>query len=426
MYDEPHTILIVDDSPFVRKAMALHLGNQGFRVELAEDGSQALCRIDEELIDLVLLDINMPGMSGIAVLETLRREHSPSDLPIVIATANTDSNLMVGAFERGANDYVTKPFDPRVVVARIQTQLRGRLPSRVRAGMPNSAPVFADLGPGSVLDGKYRLEAPIGHGQYGAVYRATHLELARPVAVKLLRADVHSRGEARIRFLREGISTCRIQHPNAVAVLDFSLTRAGVPYLVMELLEGRSLAEEIKAVGPLSARRCAEILTPICEVLSEAHDLGIIHRDIKPQNIFLHSTPAGERVKVLDFGIAKLVGDTIEHDEVTLEGCGPGTPAYMAPERFGDQIYDGRTDVYSLGVMLYGMLAGELPFVATEGNLIKLALMHRETAPRPLREVRADLPQAVGIVVSQALEKDYKKRPTAAELGRRFAAAVTA
>ena len=424
MSETPFTLLVVDDNEINRMTWVAHLKRQGYIVETAEDGLEAIQQVEKKPIDLILLDIMMPVMSGFEVLKILRQTYSPADLPIIMATARDQSEDIVEAFELGANDYVTKPVDFPVSLVRIQAQLRSRTPSRTRMKAPTlSAKTIAEAEPGTILEDKYRLEELIGHGTYGAVYRATHLKLKRAVAVKLLHAHVQKRGEALKRFEREGISACQIEHPNAVAVLDFNVA-FGVPFLVMEMLEGHSLEEEMKRTGTMSPLRCAVVLLPICEVLAEAHSLGIIHRDIKPQNIFLQHARRGEVVKVLDFGIAKLIDNPNSDADITIEGGGPGTPTYMAPERFSKNPYDGSADVYSLGIMLYEMLCAHPPFISPDGNPIRVALMHMSEPPKSLCERNPEIPRPVEEVVMRALEKDPRKRPTAGELARQFFAAL--
>ena len=419
MNGTPFTILIVDDNEFVLRPLSRFLTEEGYRVLEARSGDEALVKV-EELVDLVVLDVMMPGLSGIEVLEKLRRSYSDEQLPVIMATATSGSEQIVHAFELGANDYITKPLDFPVVLARLKTRLRGRTPR----AQPSTAEPWAGIEDGVVLDGQYRLESKIGEGNFAEVYRATQLKLRRPVAVKLLRPGDDDR-EVRERFLREGRSTCRLEHPNAVSVLDASVTAAGVPFPVTELLRGRTLAAELQRRGTMSPARCAEILLPICDVLAEAHSLGIVHRDIKPQNIYLHRSRQGEMVKVLDFGIAKLIGDAVVRRRLTVAGAGPGTPAYMAPERFSsDHACDGAADVYSLGIMLYKMLAGRLPFAVSDGNLIKLALQHQHERPASLVELRPELPEEIERIVFQALAKEPPERPSARQLAAGFGAAL--
>jgi eukaryotic-like serine/threonine-protein kinase len=276
---------------------------------------------------------------------------------------------------------------------------------------------------GTIFDSKYRLEAKIGLGGFGAVYRATHLGLNRPVAVKILHSNVQNASPENLeRFRQEGISACSVAHPNAVSVLDFGVTTDSYAYLVMELLNGHSLSDELQEKSRLSILRCAEILPPVCDVLTEAHLSGIIHRDIKPDNIFLHRTRRTEIVKVLDFGIAKLIRSQSERSGKSLTATGilMGTPEYMAPERIRNKTYDGRSDVYSLGVILYQMLCGRLPFESPEGDFVAVMWMQVNDAPPPLQLFNPDIPPAVERVVLQALEKSPDRRPTAEELAYNF------
>jgi serine/threonine protein kinase len=252
------------------------------------------------------------------------------------------------------------------------------------------------------------------------VYRARHLGLDHRVAVKVLKAGSASSPEAAERFRREGVAACRVRHPNAVTVMDFGVTAGGAPFLVMELLDGRSLDAEIARSAPIPAPRCAEIVVPLCGVLSEAHQVGILHRDVKPANIFLHRSRVGETVKVLDFGIAKLLD---AGQSLTVEGGIVGTPAYMAPERFRGAPLDGKSDVYSLGVVVYQMLAGRLPYEGeADGDLLAVAMRHLNDDPAPL------LPHGVApeveAVVRAALAKDPAQRLGALELGFAFARAA--
>jgi serine/threonine protein kinase/CheY-like chemotaxis protein len=413
-------LLVVDDNEMNRDTLSRQLERAGYEVATAEEGIKALEMIDQQKFDLVLLDVMMPGLTGIELLKIVRADHPANELPIIMATARDKSENMVEALSLGANDYVTKPLDFPVVLARIEAHLKIKAAAlAAKAAMP--APRLSSvIEPGSILAGKYRLESKIGVGAFGAVFKATHLALANSVAVKVLQSSMVPTQEALARFQREGVSACRIQHPNAVSILDFGVTDNGVAYLAMELLSGHSLAEEIQKRSPFSPRRCAEILTPLCEVLGEAHAAGIIHRDIKPANVFLHHGRGGEVVKVLDFGIAKLLDDG--GAELTVEGSLVGTPAYMAPERLSSQPYDGRSDVYSVGIMLYEMLCGQPPFKSKD--LMAVAMMQMTQEPRPLHEVNPSVPPAIEAVVLEVLSKDPQKRPTTSVLAERFANAA--
>ncbi len=284
--------------------------------------------------------------------------------------------------------------------------------------------IFAALAetlPGKVLDEKYRLDSKIGSGGFGAVYKATHLALNRPIAVKVFRpTEDNASAENLERFLLEGISTCRVNHPNAVSVLDSGISSDGIAYLVMELLEGWSLSNELKDNSKLPIKRCLDILIPVCEVLAEAHKSGIIHRDIKPDNIFLHQTKEGEVIKVVDFGIAKLVDKDEKTTPSNLTGTGNlvGTPAYMAPERLSNKPYDGRSDVYSVGILLYQMLAGCVPFEEEYSGIVGLVLMHLKQAPPPLTDFDESIPKDLEDIVMKALVKNPEERLNAHDLAK--------
>ncbi len=417
------TILLVDDNEVSRLTCSRYLERNGYLVVEAEDGEKALEQLERVRPNLVVLDVMMPGLSGFEVLERIRRDRPAESLPVIMATARDQSGDVVRAFELGANDYVTKPVDFPVLLVRIEAQLRAQLAADAEPSRAGISSVL-EIGLGSVLEGKYRLESSIGRGNFGEVYRATQLALERPVALKLLNADVEPGSEEMERFRQEGIATCQIDHPNAVAVIDLSFTASGIPYLVMELLKGHTLQSELKRKGRLPPARCVEILSPVCEVLSLAHGMGIIHRDVKPQNIFMHQTKFGEVVKVLDFGIAKLTGDLAAEKELTPEEGILGTPVYMAPERMLTESNDGKADVYSAGVMLYEMLSGQPPFRDPRGGPFKVIKMHLTDPPPPLADLCPELPAGAVAVVHQALEKEPEDRPSAASLASRFAAAV--
>ncbi len=426
---EKSTILVVDDNENNRDLIARRLQRKGYAVLTAENGMEALDLLDSAAVDLVVLDIMMPVLTGIDVLKKVRQTRSPAELPIIMATAKDQSEDVVEALENGANDYVTKPLDFPVILARVEAQLRMKAAAAPKPATPerdaNDGDFVSLIGavrPGMVLGKKYKLESEIGTGNFGVVFRASHLGFQQSVAVKILQTPVEDSPEALARFQQEGRSAFRLHHPNAVSVLDFSVTPAGLAYLVMEELVGRTLEAEIKQHGgKLWPERAVEITLPICEVLHEAHEIGIIHRDIKPANVFLHQTRREEVVKVLDFGIAKLVGDAAMGQSMTMDEGILGTPAYMAPERLQGHPYDGRADAYGVGILLYQMLAGRTPFLAAHNEAMAIAMMHVSNEPDPLDQLQPDLPPQLVEAVMAMLIKDPARRPTVAELGRRLA-----
>ena len=271
---------------------------------------------------------------------------------------------------------------------------------------------------GAVVGGKYRLVRKVGQGGMGAVYEAVHLRFNERRALKVMSPEVANSPEFVKRFEREAVLTRRLQHPNAVRVDDIDQAEDGRPYIVMEFVEGRSLKQLIRQAGPLPVERVSAIVKQVAAALEAAHQLGMVHRDIKPDNIVLISTPGGDQAKVLDFGIAKLKESKLGETNLTATGVVMGTPQYMSPEQAlgkrGDEL-DGRSDLYSLGVVMYQMLTGALPFNAD--TTLGLLHAHAFEPPRPVAEVRPDLhlPAAIGELVMRCLAKRCEDRPASAQ-----------
>jgi serine/threonine protein kinase len=273
---------------------------------------------------------------------------------------------------------------------------------------------------GATIAGKYRVAAKLGAGGMGAVYRATRLLIGDEVAVKILHSG-HSDPNAAQRFRREAQAAARLKHPNAVNIYDFGITEDGLQYLVMELLDGKSLRRIIKEQGYLAPTVCVELITQTCAALDEAHRQNIIHRDVKPDNIIVNVTGGGPRVKVLDFGIAKLRDDSVRN--LTQTGGIIGTPHYMSPEQCLGEELDGRSDIYSMGVVLYEMLCGVVPFRAPISTAV--VIQHVNQAPQSPRAINTRISPAVERVVLRALAKNREARPqTAGALAQEFSAAV--
>lgn len=274
---------------------------------------------------------------------------------------------------------------------------------------------------GQSLDDKYRLEARLGVGGMGTVYQGRHVFIDRPVAIKVLNPRFGEDEAARERFRREARASARLQHDNAVTVTDFGETAAGLVYIVMELLEGRTLREVIAKEAPLELARSVSIMLQASAAVAAAHDAGIIHRDLKPANIFIvQKSDVPLLIKVLDFGIAKLAVDSFDEDDVkmlTQIGAMIGTPRYMSPEQCDGLELTPAADVYSLGVILYEMLTGSAPF--TGSTPMAIAMKHASDAPRSPREIVAAIPEALERVVLHSLEKLPENRPGNADEFRR-------
>ncbi|OYT73203.1 MAG: hypothetical protein CFK52_02765 [Chloracidobacterium sp. CP2_5A] len=266
-----------------------------------------------------------------------------------------------------------------------------------------------------VVDGKYQIVRMVGRGGMGAVYEAIHSTMQRRVALKILNADLVSNPAALERFRREALLSGRLKHPNAITIYDYGMSAIGEAYIVMEFLEGHSLGQELQQAKTLSPLRVVSVLAPVCDAVHAAHAEGIIHRDLKPANIMLEKLRTGETVKVLDFGIAKLAMNNPSLMNLTGTGI-IGTPQYMSPEQCQAHRIDGRSDVYSIGVIAYEMLTGKLPF--DEPTPLATVIAQVKQKAKPLRELRPDIPPALEAVVMRALEKSPANRhQTAEELG---------
>jgi serine/threonine-protein kinase len=269
---------------------------------------------------------------------------------------------------------------------------------------------------GTVLGGKYRIGRKIGSGGIGVVYAAEHVSLGHEVAVKVLRGAAARDGGEIARLRREAYIQVHVEHPNVVRVLDLDQMPDGSIYVVMERLLGRSLADRLARDGLLAPGYAVPVYIDVCRALHAAHKKGVVHRDLKPGNIFLCDDGVA---KVLDFGMSKLASA----ESLTQTGYTLGTPEYMAPEQcIGAQV-EPRTDIYALGVLMYESITGELPIVAQ--NRRELLDLHQRQIPTPMRQRRVDLPipEALDFAVMKCLKKRLNERPkSAAELEQLLAA----
>ncbi|HXK17457.1 MAG TPA: protein kinase, partial [Polyangiaceae bacterium] len=258
---------------------------------------------------------------------------------------------------------------------------------------------------GTTVDRRYLLKREIARGGAGAVFEAEHIYTKRSVALKLLVPEQRSAAEPRARLLREALALSAARHPGVVAALDAGETDDGTPYLVLELLEGRSLEGILAVRRRISSAEAAQVGAAICDALSAAHRRGIIHRDIKPSNVFVARDEQGrEVVKLFDFGVARVPS---ESNKLTQDGALLGTPEYMAPEQLLARDVDGRTDLYALGVTLYECLAGVVPF---EGNFGEVLLSVSTKMLPPLREKAADVPPDLASAIEKALAREPDER----------------
>ena len=277
-----------------------------------------------------------------------------------------------------------------------------------------------DLAPGTLLLGKYRIDALIGTGGMGNVVRASHLYLQQPVAIKPLLPEMAASSSTVQRFLREAQATVKLRSEHIARVMDVGTSEDGVPFMVMEYLEGNDLNQILRHHGPQQPSIVVDLMLQACEGIAEAHALGIVHRDIKPSNFFITQRPDGSMLlKILDFGISKT---PVGHDELTGTQTVIGTPSYMAPEQMkSGRSADPRSDVWSIGVVIYQLISGRLPFSGE--SYAELVLKVGLEPPQP---IPVPLPSGLGERVMRCLEKDPGQRhQTVGELARMLAPYAT-
>lgn len=260
-----------------------------------------------------------------------------------------------------------------------------------------------------VDNGEYRIVQRIGSGGMGAVYKAEQPSMNRFVAIKVLHSRYMARGDLVSRFRREARAMSQLSHPNTARVYKYGQLDDGSLYFVMEYLEGRNLVQEVKGVGLVDPERAIKIMLPVCAALDEAHKAGMIHRDLKPENIFLTNQGGSEDFpKVLDFGLAKVTEKqmgSMSMMHLTQQGAVFGTPEFMSPEQATGSELDRRSDIYSLGLILYEMLTGKLPFDATNKRDIMFAQVKEPPIPLGKRAPEILFPQGLEAVIAKAIAK---------------------
>ena len=475
-------ILVVDDVEDNREVLRRRLKREGYTADCADDGYTALEMIGRQPYDLVLLDMLMPGIDGYEVLGRLKESPATRDIPVIMISALDELEKIASCIERGAEDYLPKPFDPVLLRARITACLEkkrlrdkeveylrqvgrvieaatavetggyesgtlaevasrsdelGRL-ARVFDGMaaevrsreerlrqriddlkaevsaargakrPSGAELdFASLGTGKRFAGRYEVIETVGAGAMGMVYRTKDLELDEEVAIKTVKPELVVDDTAVERFKDEIRLARRISHRNVVRTHDFGEWQ-GVYYLTMEYVEGVTVRDLLDTRGQLGVSPTMAIATQLAAALVVAHEQGVIHRDIKPQNLLLDS---GGVLKVMDFGVARLAERT---SGITETGLVVGTPAYMSPEQLlTDSDLDPRSDLWAVGVVLYECLTGKLPFTASTPVAL-IAKVLNETPPTPA-ELNGEVPETLSALVVELLAKRPEDRPGSAQ-----------
>ena len=282
----------------------------------------------------------------------------------------------------------------------------------------NSQPELTSL-TGRVFGGRYRVEEAIGRGGMSVVYRAIHLQTEATVALKIMTGALGSDEKKRLRFEQEAHASARLDHPSIIRVLDYGRSEDDLLFIAMELLTGCTLGQWLKAKGPLSLSDACHLMQQTCNALEVAHDLGVIHRDLKPDNIFLINADDDDNpfssIKLLDFGIAKVAGQT-DVETLTETGFICGTPLYISPEQALGMPLDGRSDLYAVGVLLFQLITGRTPFHAD--TPIALVMKHIHNAPPSFESVNpsASVPAQLDDLIQSLLAKNREQRPASARM----------
>lgn len=434
-------VLVVEDDLDLCDRVNMWLTHEEHIVETVNDGLEALNMLKSREYDIVILDWDLPGMVGIDVCKNFRA--SGGTTPVLMLTGRGNMADKEEGFDAGADDYLTKPFHLKELSARIRAMVRrSSMVETTKQVIAQARPdVFFKLCPecglsyglakehcdddgsplktekidpalGAVFGERYEIESVLGSGGMSVVYRATHKLMNKVVAIKLLDPRLVRQQLAVKRFQLEAQAASRLNHPNVIVIHDFGMTPEGQPYMVMDFLGGKSLQDILDETPHLAPARAKMIFTQAASGLGHAHKCGVVHRDVKPNNIIIdHDHTGAEAVKIVDFGIAKVVSDASSPSErLTRAGEFFGTSVYMSPEQCRGKDVDLRSDIYSFGCVMFESLTGLPPF---EGdNDLDTFQMHLSADPPSFKERRPDLPipPEFEYIVRKSLEKSADAR----------------
>ena len=401
-------ISLVEDSPAMAKLIELKLKAHGYDVTHYPDGQLGLDGVVASTPELLVLDVDLPFINGFEVAKRIRENKTIQSLPILMLTGRSDVQSRVKGLEY-ADDYLSKPFSPDELIARVKALIRRSTyePVVVRQKeMPQQevpAPMIQSV---QTLEGKtigqYDNLEQIGKGGMSIVYKALDLVLNRNVSLKFF-TDLYDNQDMKERFKREAEAAATLNHGNICNVYTIDETEDGHPFMVMPFLDGENL-EELLNKGPLKFEQSVNYVCQIARGLACAHKMGIVHRDVKPANIFI--TKQGT-VKLLDFGVAQWHHRNAKDEQLTQPGSMLGTISYMAPEQILSQKVDARADIWSLGAVAFEMFSGVKPFAKAGNNILTSinAIVHD-----PLPKIEDYIPM-VKPEIKQLLHKTLCKDP---------------
>ncbi len=399
--------LLVDDDITLAETIAEVLEGEEHSVELVHTGAEGWEQAKSNQYDVLILDWDLPDLNGINILNRFRKAGFKA--PVIMLTGHASVSDKELGLDSGADDYLTKPFSFTELLARIRAVLR-------RA--ESQAPVYKALGKedvlkranlaGTLLASRYEFLEVLGEGGSGIVFKARQALLEKLVAIKMLQVDQSNNDESVARFTREAKAISRLDHPNVIGILDFGITENKQAYMVMDFILGWNLLDLVRKEGALPIDFALNVAEQICDGMAHAHKNGILHRDLKPANVLLkHYDDREPQVKIVDFGLAKMKERNANASpELTRDGQVFGSPMYMSPEQVKGKALDERSDIYSLGCIIYEMLTGCPPHFAETSMDMMVKQLTEE--PQSLSQLRPDLsyPDSCQPMLTKVLSKD--------------------
>ena len=410
-------VLAAEDDPALRSVLARSLRGWGYEAVAVADGTEAWAILKHaDAPTIAVLDWDMPGLTGLEVCRLLRTTPHGRAVYVVMLTGRHDKEDLVSALEAGADDFLSKPFHSR----ELQLRLAKGVTFQASRAIPPSERILVAPPSGSTLADRYRLERRIAEGGMASVWLGVHLALGINVAIKFMKPGVDEMPDY-TSFEREARAAAQLRSEHIMRVYDHGIANDGSPYLVMEYLAGESLADRIERVGPLAPAEAAAIVEQIGRALNEAHTRGIVHRDVKPENILLVDDPDRPYglAKLVDFGLAR----SRAAPAAELGGLISGTPSYMSPEYLRGKVAPNPLlDLWGLAVTAFCALTARIPF---EGETLRAIVHSVCTAPLPVpSELERALPAAVDAWFARACARPPSDRYQGSlELAKAFSAA---